>query len=218
MNLGKLIQLLGDLTDDSNHNTYPTDQKIRLINLAIGELWAEVFKIDRRFYVKLGNLSIEIDKYLYDFPANTTRMISYIKDEDGNQLRAGNHEQFNINTKGLPLRYDVVGNQIFINPTPTSTAIFPYAYYYFPPDLENGTDEAFFPKGFEQLIVLKAVLLGNLKTDESMGDPGSAFNEALRSFKTTYEPIPDAPRGINPMMETGVENMMPWDKQIFGEF
>ena len=211
MNLGELIQRLGDVTDDSNHNKYVYELKIRLINESVSVLWPKIFQVEKKFYAKPANLSIVADTYLYDLPSDSTRMLAFIKDENNVPLKVGDYKDFDVSLSGVPTKYDIVGSQIMFNYTPIVAATFPYSYYRVPTALVNPTDVVLFPAGFEMLIVFKAVLLGKLKTDDDMSNPRRAFDDLFNSFKSIYEPHPDFPKGITSMKDVDGEFMQARD-------
>jgi hypothetical protein len=123
---------------------------------------------------------------LYTAAPKCTGKIDLLIDATTYRIRKGDWRKFHEVDPGLPDRKVVIGNYIYLKPTPNTIQNLTLWYWYFPTAIVNTAAEIDFLEGFEPLIALEAARTSLVKDEADLSDIRVEFATLWQDFKETY--------------------------------
>ena len=167
-NLSELRQLmryhLDEFTSVDSDN-WPKEVKNSLINDSYRELAQRLYTDIPRFYLTTGTITTTADTRNVALPTDCVgAMIRDLKDSNGDSMPLkGRIEDFNDQaSSGTPEYFDILGNYIYFYPAPNAALTYTVYYSKEISDMDDEYDEPDFPRGYEDLIVLNAMIRSRL--------------------------------------------------------
>ncbi len=181
MNLGRLEGHFSRLIDDKQHSILLLNDKYEELDSALQELASIVRDVKKSFYTAQRTLICLAGEARVALPSDFSGQLVMVPG-----LSYAPEFYFYSRNKsgpGTPSTYRVEGNDILLLPTPSSDFEFNLVYYRSPAGLENAADTVDFPKGFEMLIVYKAMIRSALLTGVSTRSAHVEHDKLLRKFR-----------------------------------
>jgi hypothetical protein len=123
---------------------------------------------------------------LYTAAPKCTGKIDLLIDADGNRITKGDWRTFQETDPGSPETKVIIGNYVYLKPTPDTIQNLVLWYWYFPAAIVDSAAELDFLEGFEPLIALDAVRAALIKDEADLSDVRVEFATLWQDFIDTY--------------------------------
>ena len=169
------------------------------IDAAYEFLVNKVRNANSKHYYSTSTITTVATTRNYDLPTDCIASnIFDLTDSDGYSLVADDIRNFNTTDTGTEaVYYDVVNNDVYLDPVPSSVKTYTLSYFRVPTALSADTTELDFPTGFHRIVSYKAAILAKKSLDGIYEDINEEYQELFGS-----------------MMESLVQNKFIKPKQI----
>jgi len=123
---------------------------------------------------------------LYTAAPKCTGKIDLLIDANKDRIKKGDWRQFHETDPGAPTHKVVIGNYVYLKPTPNAIQNLTLWYWYFPTAIVDSAVEIDFLEGFEPLIALEAARTSLVKDEADLSDIRVEFATLWADFKDTY--------------------------------
>ena len=123
---------------------------------------------------------------LYTGAPKCTGKIDLLIDANKDRIKKGDWRQFHETDPGAPTHKVIIGNYVYLKPTPNAIQNLVLWYWYFPTAIVDSAVEIDFLEGFEPLIALEAARTSLVKDEADLSDIRVEFATLWEDFKETF--------------------------------
>ena len=154
------------------------------IDAAYEHLCNKVRGANNKYYYSTGTITTAASTRNYDLPSDCVASnILSLTNSDGQNLVADDIRNFNSTETGPNASfYDVLNEDIYLDPVPTAVKSYTLEYFRTPTALAADATELDFPNGFERIVSYKAAILGKKSLDGIYEDIEAEYRELYDSM------------------------------------
>lgn len=170
MTVSQIRDLLRVLIDAPHQGVWTNTNLSTLIFSEYRDLCNAITERNPDYYVKSGTMATIASNKFTALPSDCTIMKKLI-DSDGNTIRFLHNSQFDhteANTK--PLRFDIVGRNVWWNPTPDAVYSYTAFYHYQPTDLSGDSDTPELPPNFHDILAYGVAVNSRIAKEEKIDE------------------------------------------------
>lgn len=157
---------------DSPHTAIWSDANLNsLLFSEYRDLCNEITQHNPDYYTKSTSslLTIAANKFTA-LPSDCTIMKKII-DSNGNTVKYVHNSQFDhVAANTQPLRFDIVGRNVWWNPTPDAIYTYSAFYHYMPTDLSADSDVPELPPNFHDIIAYGVAVNSRIAKEENINE------------------------------------------------